>query len=90
MIFSLVGLPGSGKSTVGRHLARRMQLPFTDSDQVIVAAAERTSPEALPRLSYVAGGLEDRRIREHVCRLLEGGARAFKKREERYRGLLGS
>lgn len=37
MIFSLVGLPGSGKSTVGRHLARRMQLPFTDSDQVIEA-----------------------------------------------------
>ena len=62
----------------------------TDSDQVIVAGAERTSPEALPRLSYVAGGLEDRRIREHVCRLLEGGAQAFKKREERYRGLLGS
>ncbi|MEO7940575.1 MAG: shikimate kinase [Burkholderiaceae bacterium] len=37
MIFSLVGLPGSGKSTVGRHLARRLQLPFTDSDQVIEA-----------------------------------------------------
>lgn len=31
----LVGLPGSGKSTVGRQLARRLQLPFTDSDQVI-------------------------------------------------------
>jgi shikimate kinase len=31
----LVGLPGSGKSTVGRHLARRMGLPFVDSDQVI-------------------------------------------------------
>lgn len=37
MIFSLVGLPGSGKSTVGRQLARRLQLPFTDSDQVIEA-----------------------------------------------------
>jgi shikimate kinase len=37
VIFSLVGLPGSGKSTVGRHLARRLQLPFTDSDQVIEA-----------------------------------------------------
>ena len=37
MIFSLVGLPGSGKSTVGRHLARRLQLPFADSDQVIEA-----------------------------------------------------
>jgi shikimate kinase len=32
---SLVGLPGSGKSTIGRQLARRLQLPFLDSDQLI-------------------------------------------------------
>ncbi|HSH89201.1 MAG TPA: shikimate kinase [Ramlibacter sp.] len=32
---TLVGLPGSGKSTVGRQLARRLGLPFTDSDHVI-------------------------------------------------------
>jgi shikimate kinase len=31
----LVGLPGSGKSTVGRSLARRLGLPFSDSDHVI-------------------------------------------------------
>lgn len=31
----LVGLPGSGKSTVGRGLARRVGLPFVDSDHVI-------------------------------------------------------
>ena len=31
----MVGLPGSGKSTVGRQLARRLQLPFFDSDLVI-------------------------------------------------------
>lgn len=31
----LVGLPGSGKTTVGRQLARRLQLPFVDSDHVI-------------------------------------------------------
>jgi shikimate kinase len=30
-----VGLPGSGKSTVGRQLARRLQLPFVDSDHAI-------------------------------------------------------
>jgi len=35
LIFSLIGLPGSGKSTVGRQLARRLQLPFVDSDHVI-------------------------------------------------------
>jgi shikimate kinase len=32
---ALVGLPGSGKSTVGRQLARRLQLPFLDSDHAI-------------------------------------------------------
>ncbi len=31
-IISLIGLPGSGKTTVGRQLARRLQLPFIDSD----------------------------------------------------------
>ena len=31
----LVGLPGSGKTTVGRQLARRLQLPFVDSDHEI-------------------------------------------------------
>jgi shikimate kinase len=31
----LVGLPGSGKTTVGRQLARRLGLPFEDSDHVI-------------------------------------------------------
>ncbi|MBL8336939.1 MAG: shikimate kinase [Rhodoferax sp.] len=35
MILSLIGLPGSGKSTVGRHLARRLAMPFVDSDHVI-------------------------------------------------------
>ncbi len=35
MLISLVGLPGSGKSTVGRQLARRLQLPFADSDHLI-------------------------------------------------------
>lgn len=33
----LVGLPGSGKSTVGRQLARRLDLPFNDSDHLIEA-----------------------------------------------------
>ena len=32
---ALVGLPGSGKSTVGRQLARRLKLSFLDSDHVI-------------------------------------------------------
>jgi shikimate kinase len=32
---SLVGMPGSGKSTVGRHVARHLGLPFVDTDHLI-------------------------------------------------------
>ena len=34
-MIALVGRPGSGKTTVGRQLARRLQLPFVDSDHEI-------------------------------------------------------
>ena len=34
-IIACVGLPGSGKSTIGRQLARRLDVKFFDSDQVI-------------------------------------------------------
>ena len=34
-MIALIGLPGCGKSTIGRQLARRLQLPFFDSDHVI-------------------------------------------------------
>ena len=32
MSIALVGMPGCGKSTVGRHLARQLSLRFVDSD----------------------------------------------------------
>ena len=32
MLISLIGLPGCGKSTVGRHLARHLDCRFIDSD----------------------------------------------------------
>ena len=35
----LVGMPGSGKSAVGRRLAARLQLPFVDADEEIERAA---------------------------------------------------
>src|SRR5262245_55066692 len=35
----LVGMPGSGKSAVGRRLAARLELPFLDADEEIERAA---------------------------------------------------
>jgi shikimate kinase len=37
VIISLVGMPGGGKSTVGRHLARQLGLKCVDSDAEIEA-----------------------------------------------------
>src|SRR5262245_4413007 len=33
----LIGMPGGGKTTVGRQLARQLRLPFYDSDHEIEA-----------------------------------------------------
>ncbi len=38
----LVGMPGSGKSSVGRRLARRLRRTFIDTDDLIVAAAGKS------------------------------------------------
>jgi DNA repair exonuclease SbcCD ATPase subunit len=59
-----------------------------DSEQIIVATAERR-PNGLPHITYVSGALENTAsdgtgIREHVCRILEGGSDAFRRRERRY------
>lgn len=55
----------------------------TDVDQVIVASCDSIEEGKLPRLSYVAGGLEDPGIRQAVCDVLEGGAEAFRERARR-------
>lgn len=41
----LVGMPGCGKSTVGKALAKRFSRPFFDADQEIVKRAGKSIPE---------------------------------------------
>lgn len=45
MAIVFVGMPGCGKSTVGRLLARERQLPFADSDVLIEEAAQMSISE---------------------------------------------
>ncbi|MEJ7592480.1 MAG: TrlF family AAA-like ATPase [Planctomycetaceae bacterium] len=57
----------------------------TDADQIIVADAGPHPSGGLPRISYVAGGLENAAIRKAVCDILEGGEAAFRERARRLR-----
>jgi shikimate kinase len=41
----LVGLPASGKSTVGAAVATRLEIPFVDSDDLVIAADGRQISE---------------------------------------------
>lgn len=41
----LVGLPGAGKSTTGRRLAKILGVPFADSDDLVEASTGRTVAE---------------------------------------------
>src|SRR5581483_7875901 len=41
----LIGLPGSGKTSTGRRLAKIMAVPFTDSDELVEQATGRSVAE---------------------------------------------
>jgi shikimate kinase len=70
----LVGLMGVGKSTVGRRLARRLGLPFVDSDSAIEEAVGLPWGELFERY-----GEEDFRDGERrlVARLVDGEVRVI-------------
>ena len=70
----LVGLMGVGKSTVGRRLARRLGLPFVDSDAAIEDASGFSAAEVYERYGEDDFRDGERRL---VARLIEGDVRVI-------------
>jgi shikimate kinase len=60
----LIGLPGSGKSTIGRRLAKALGLSLLDTD----AAIEETTARTIADIFATDGEREFRRIEEDVIR----------------------
>ena len=60
----LIGMPGSGKSTIGRRLAKSLGVSMLDTDSVIEKTAGRTIPEIFTN----DGEQGFRRIEEQVIR----------------------
>lgn len=70
----LVGLMGAGKSSIGRRLAERLDLPFVDADHEIEAAAGKSIPEIFADHGEPYFREGERRV---IARLLENGAQVL-------------
>lgn len=70
----LVGMMGSGKSTIGRRLAKRLALGFVDSDVEIERATGLKTNEVFDRYGEEAFRDGERRV---VARLIEGQPRVI-------------
>lgn len=66
----LVGLMGAGKTTVGRRLAARLNMPFKDADLEIEAAAGMSIPDIFAIYGETAFRDTERRV---IARLLREG-----------------
>ncbi len=65
----LVGMMGSGKSTVGRRLAARLGLPFYDADEEIEKTADLSISEIFQRYGEAHFRDGERRV---ITRLIDG------------------
>ncbi len=70
----LIGLMGAGKSAIGKRLATRLEIPFTDADQEIEAAAGKTISEIFAEDGEAFFRDGERRV---IARLLEGGPKVL-------------
>ncbi|HEV2569526.1 shikimate kinase [Sphingomonas sp.] len=70
----LVGLMGVGKTTVGRRLAQKLDVPFVDADEEIEAAAGLSISEIFERFGepYFRDG--ERRV---IARLIDGSPKVI-------------
>lgn len=86
----LVGMMGSGKSSVGRRLATRLGLPFVDADTEIETAAGMTIPEIFAQRGETEFRDGERRVISRILTtraplVLATGGGAFMNAETRQR-----
>jgi shikimate kinase len=69
----LIGMPGSGKTTLGKQLADELDLPFIDLDEEIVRHEGKTIPEVFAN----EGETYFRTIESELLKSLAGSAQDF-------------
>jgi shikimate kinase len=83
----LVGMMGSGKSSIGKRLAQRLSLPFIDADAEIETAAAMTIPEIFATRGEAEFRAGEKRVIERILahgpQVLATGGGAFMNAETR-------
>ena len=64
----LVGMPGSGKSTIGRALAEQLNRPFVDCDAEIVRRAGKSIPDIFAQDGETAFRALESRVVADLCK----------------------
>jgi shikimate kinase len=75
---AFVGMMGAGKTSIGKRLAARLEVPFKDADHEIEAAATRTVAEIFaqygePEFRRMERSVIARLLHEAPCVLATGG-----------------
>jgi len=70
----LVGMMGSGKTSVGKELAKSLNINFIDSDQEIEFKCKKT----IPQIFEIKGEAYFRKIEEKICiKLIDGNPKVL-------------
>jgi shikimate kinase len=70
----LVGLMGAGKTSIGRRLAEKLNVPFVDADHEIEAAAGKSIPDIFAEHGEPHFRDGERRV---IARLLDNGSQVL-------------
>jgi len=85
----LVGMMGSGKSSVGKRLAQKLELPFADADAEIETAAGMSIPDMFQSHGEAFFRDGERRVIHRLlaggCRVIATGGGAYMNAETRHR-----
>ncbi|MDN5212593.1 shikimate kinase [Fulvivirgaceae bacterium BMA12] len=80
----LIGMPGSGKSSLGKQLAESLELPFIDLDDIIIKNEELNIPEIFSKFGEDYFRIKERKALHGVNQIFQefvmatgGGAPCF-------------
>ncbi|MBE6068099.1 MAG: shikimate kinase [Clostridium lundense] len=65
----IIGMPGSGKSTIGKELAKRLNMEFCDIDEYIIEKEGQSISEIFQKGEEYFRNIESKTVQEVSCKI---------------------